>query len=46
MKLTDTEPSALALRQAQDQGYWKLRAFFKRETRTQKYTPYVALPLF
>ncbi len=46
MKLVGTAPGTLALRQAQDEGYWKLRVFFKREMWMQKYTPYVALPLF
>ncbi len=42
MKLTGTAPGTLALRQAQDEGYWKLRASFKRETRTQEHMPRVA----
>ncbi len=41
MKLTGTAPGTLALRQAQDEGYWKLRAFFKHEMRTREHMPRV-----
>ncbi len=46
MNLTGTAPGTLALRRAQDEGYWKFRAFLKREMRTQEHMPRVALPLF
>ncbi len=46
MKLTGTAPGTLALRQAQDEGYWKPCAYFKREMRMHEHMPYVVLPLF